>query len=154
MIQEGGSEMIYAEIGIFWRNDRDARLSNTIGNQKLTVIVDDEVVFNDVEYILNQPAGIAESIEILKPNDIRCTRYNAQAGAVLIKTRHGIDYSTKEQTSQTIIEPLGLTIAQPQQTTNLQSPSIPGHYLLLIDVITKNKQVESFCREFEVKDTF
>lgn len=154
VIQEGGSEMIYAEIGIFWRNDRDARLSNTIGNQKLTVIVDDEVVFNDVEYILNQPAGIAESIEILKPNDIRCTRYNAQAGAVLIKTRHGIDYSTKEQTSQTIIEPLGLTIAQPQQTTNLQSPSIPGHYLLLIDVITKNKQVESFCREFEVKDTF
>lgn len=37
------------EMGIFWRNTRDARL-NSSGNNKLTVVVDNEIVFNDVEH--------------------------------------------------------------------------------------------------------
>lgn len=115
-------------------------------------MVDNELVFNDVEYILNQPAGLAESIEILKSNDIRCVRYNAQAGVVLIKTRQGFERPVVEQTAKDTVEPLGLASLPSRQQTNLLAPSMPGRYLLLVDIITKDKQVCSFCREFEVKE--
>lgn len=151
VIKEGGNEMTFSEVGVFWRNARDARFNNS-GNSKLAVVVDNELVFNDVEYILNQPVGLVESIEILKANDIRCVRYNAQAGVVLIKTRQGFERPAVEQTAKATVEPLGLTPFSSRQQTNLLAPSMPGRYLLLVDIITKDKQVNSFCREFEVKE--
>lgn len=139
------------ELGIFWKNNRDRRIGNTTtGNNKLTVVVDDEVAYGDINYILEQPAGLLESIEILKASDTRCARYEAKGGVVLIKTLHGLEEPTPEK-SQTALYPQGLSVSQREPSLRPNAPKLPGHYLLLVDVITKEKQIVSFCKPFEVK---
>ena len=139
------------ELGIFWRNVRDPRLSETVGNSKLTVVVDGEVAFGDINYILDQPAGGIKSIELIKPTDTRCVPYNAQGGVLLIKTLYGFDRQTAGQSSKTTVYPPGLSAFSNEPVMQQKAPALPGRYLLLVDVITKDKKVASFCRPFEVK---
>lgn len=137
------------ELGIFWRNNRTPMISGINAN-KLTVVVDREIAFGDIGYILDQPAGNIKSIEILRPYDTRCVPYNATEGALLIETLHGLVRPTSEQ-GKTTVRPLGLSASSREPVIERNAPNQPGHYLLLIDVITKEKQVISFCKPFEVK---
>lgn len=137
-------------LGIFWRNARGPQLGG--GNlTKLTVVVDGEIAFSDISYILDQPAGGIKSIELIKPTDTRCVPYNAMGGVLLIKTLYGLGRQTTEQSSETTVYPLGLSTSSKEPGMQLNAPRLPGRYLLLVDVITKDKKVASFCREFEVK---
>lgn len=138
-------------LGVFWRNTRDSRLGGGILNSKLTVVVDGEIAFSDISYILDQPAGGIKSIELIKPTDIRCVPYNAKGGVLLIKTLYGLSRQTAEQSSETTVYPLGLSTSSKEPGIQQNAPRLPGRYLLLVDVITKDKKVSSFCREFEVK---
>lgn len=137
-------------LGIFWRNARGPQLGG--GNlTKLTVVVDGEIAFSDISYILDQPAGGIKSIELIKPTDTRCVPYNAMGGVLLIKTLYGLGRQTTEQSSETTVYPLGLCTSLKEPGIQQNAPRLPGRYLLLVDVITKDKKVSSFCREFEVK---
>lgn len=138
-------------LGVFWRNTRDSRLGGGILNSKLTVVVDGEIAFSDISYILDQPAGGIKSIELIKPTDIRCVPYNAKGGVLLIKTLYGLSRQTTGQSSETTVYPLGLSASSKEPVMRQNAPRLPGRYLLLVDVITKDKKVASFCREFEVK---
>lgn len=137
-------------LGIFWRNARGPQLGG--GNlTKLTVVVDGEIAFSDISYILDQPAGGIKSIELIKPTDTRCVPYNAMGGVLLIKTLYGLGRQTTEKSSETTVYPLGLSTSSKEPGIQQNAPRLPGRYLLLVDVITKDKKVSSFCREFEVK---
>lgn len=138
-------------LGVFWRNTREARLNGDILNAKLTVVVDGEIAFSDIGYILDQPAGGIKSIELIKPTDTRCVPYNAKGGVLLIKTLYGLSRQTAEQSSETTVYPLGLCTSSKEPGMQQNAPRLPGRYLLLVDVITKDKKLASFCREFEVK---
>lgn len=139
------------ELAIYWRNSRNAGLSGAGGNPKLTVVVDNEIAFGDIGHILDQPAGSLKSIEILKPSDTRCVRYNATLGGVLlIETVRGLEPLSPEQSNATV-RPPGLSASSHEPIIQPHAPNLPGHYLLLVDVITKEKQIVSFCRPFEVK---
>lgn len=137
------------ELGIFWRNNRDPRTGGTSFN-KLAVVVDGEVAFGDIGYILDMPAGSIKSVELLKASDVRCARYNATSGALVIETLQGILSSTSEQ-GGTTLKPFGLSVASRPPVVERQAPTLPGRYWLLVDVITNEKQVASFCQPFEVK---
>lgn len=139
------------ELGIFWQNARDARLGGGGGNAKLTVVVDDEIAFGDIGHILDQPAGNLKSIELLKPNDTRCARYNALGGVLLIQSLHGLDRQKLDQTPQTSVYPLGLSHSSSRAAVPSYAPQSPGRYLLLVDIMTKDKRVASFCHPFEVR---
>lgn len=133
------------ELGIFWRNNRDP--SN---NNRLAVVVDGEVAFGDIGSILDMPAGSIKSVELLKPSDTRCVRYNATSGALVIETQQGIMPSIAGQGGITL-KPFGLSVASRPPVVERQVPSQPGRYRLLVDVITGEQQVASFCQPFEVK---
>ena len=137
------------ELGIFWRNNRDPRTGGTSFN-KLAVVVDGEVAFGDIGYILDMPAGSIKSVELLKASDVRCARYNATSGALVIETLQGILSSTSEQ-GGTTHKPLGLSVTSRPHVVERQAPTLPGRYCLLVDVITSEQQVASFCQPFEVK---
>lgn len=138
-------------LGVFWRNARGLQLGGGNLNSKLTVVVDGEIAFNDISYILDQSAGGIKSIELIKPTDIRCVPYNAMGGVLLIKTLYGLSRKTTEQSSETTVYPQGLSISSKKPGMRQNAPRLPGRYLLLVDVITKDKKVASFCRPFEVK---
>lgn len=137
------------ELGIFWRNNRDPRTGGTSFN-KLAVVVDGEVAFGDIGYILDMPAGSIKSVELLKASDVRCARYNATSGALVIETRQGIMPSSSELPGTTL-KPFGLSVTSRPPVVERQAPSQPGRYRLLVDVITSEQQVASFCQPFEVK---
>lgn len=137
------------ELGVFWRNNRDSRLGGQKMNH-LTVVVDGEVAFGDIGYILDMPAGSIKSVELLKPGDTRCIPYQATGGALVIETQQGIMPSSSELPGTTL-KPFGLSVASCPPVVGRQVPSQPGRYRLLVDVITGEKQVASFCQPFEVK---
>lgn len=137
------------ELGVFWRNNRDPRTGGNSFN-RLAVVVDGEVAFGDIGYILDMPAGSIKSVELLKPSDTRCARYNATAGALVIETQQGVMPSTAGQ-GGTTLKPFGLSVASRPPVVEREAPTQPGHYWLLVDVITREEQVASFCQPFEVK---
>lgn len=49
------------------------------------------------------------------------------------------------------LKPFGLSVASRPPVVERQVPSQPGRYRLLVDVITGEQQVASFCQPFEVK---
>ena len=114
------------------------------------MVVDGEVAFGDIGYILDMPAGSIKSVELLKASDTRCARYNATSGALVIETRQGIMPSSSEQPGTTL-KPFGLSVTSRPPVVERQAPSQPGRYRLLVDVITSEQQVASFCQPFEVK---
>lgn len=138
------------ELGIFWRNVRDSQLSGG-GNSKLTLVIDDEIAFGDINYILDQPAGGIKSIEIIKPTDTRCVPYNAKGGVVLIRTLQGFDRQNTEQPLKTPVYPPGIYISSTEPNRQPNAPCLSGRYFLLADIITKDRKVVSFCRAFEVE---
>ena len=137
------------ELGIFWRNNRNPRLNGDTNN-KLAVVVDGEVAFGDIGSILDMPAGSIKSVELLKPSDTRCARYNATSGALVIETQQGVMPFTAGQ-GGTTLKPFGLSVTSRPSVIEREAPTQPGHYWLLVDVITNEKQVASFCQPFEVK---
>lgn len=137
------------ELGVFWRNNRDPRLDGTSFN-KLAVVVDGEVAFGDIGSILDMPAGSIKSVELLKPSDTRCVRYNATSGALVIETQQGVMPFTAGQ-GGTTLKPFGLSVTSRPSVIEREAPTQPGRYCLLVDVITGEKQVASFCQPFEVK---
>ena len=145
LFQESG------EVAIFWKNNRDKRLGGDEVNNKLTVVVDDEIAFGEINTLLDQPAGMIESIEIVRPSDSRCIPYNANGGLVLIKTRFGLITDATDQ-KKVKVKPLGLSASSPSKPKlQPEAPHKPGNYLLLIDVITPERQVYSFCQPFTVR---
>lgn len=139
------------ELGVFWRNmGRYTTLAG--GSNKLTVVVDGEIAFGDIGSILDQPAGLVKSIEIIKPSDSRCVPYYATGGLVLIKTVQGLDRKRMEQSSETtaFYPAGGIDRFMEEPHWRPHAPARPGRYLLLIDVVTKDQKVASFCRAFEV----
>ena len=142
LIQESG------ELAICWKNNRDGRLKSKDANNTLTVVVDGEIAFGDIGTILDQPAGSLQSIEIVKPSDSRCVPYNATGGLVLIKTRQGF---TADITDKVKVKPFGLSNISTQHMLPPKVPHKPGNYLLLVDLITPEKQVYSFIQPFSVK---
>ena len=112
--------------------------------------MDGEVAFGDIGSILDMPAGSIKSIELLKANDTRCVRYNATSGALVIETQQGVMPFTAGQ-GGTTLKPFGLSVASRPSVIEREAPTQPGRYCLLVDVITGEQQVASFCQPFEVK---
>ena len=102
------------------------------------------------QHILQWNAGDIKSIELIEPKDSRSTIYNTPNGAIAIETLK--TPRTYEDGSQgETVYPFGLTITDKQPEKHIKAPSQPGKYRLLIDVITDDRKIVSFNKEFEVK---
>lgn len=141
-------EREYNELTIVWKSAKYSSLSG--GNTPLNIVVNGEPVFGNIEHILQWNAGDIKSIELIEPKDSRSTIYNTPNGAIAIETLK--TPRTYEDGSQgETVYPFGLTIADKQPEKHIKAPSQPGKYRLLIDVITDDRKIVSFNKEFEVK---
>ncbi len=141
-------EREYNELTIVWKSAKYSSLSG--GNTPLNIVVNGEPVFGNIEHILQWNAGDIKSIELIEPKDSRSTIYNTPNGAIAIETLK--TPRTYEDRSQgETVYPFGLTITDKQPEKHIKAPSQPGKYRLLIDVITDDRKIVSFNKEFEVK---
>lgn len=143
------TEREYGETTIAWKSGKYSFLSGT--SVPLNVVVDGELIMGNIDYILEWPAGSLKSIELIKPTDSRCAVYGTPMGAVLIETASDArSYDTNEPQGQTVYPP-GLFISERKPAKEIKAPAQPGKYRLLIDVVTKDRDIVSFSREFEVR---
>lgn len=139
----------YGETTITWRaTGRYSFLNGDV--TALNVVVNGEVIFSDINHILEWTAGNIKSIELIRPTDSRCTIYGTTNGAILIETLKETRMYEDDPQGETVY-PFGLTVTDKQPEQHIQAPSQPGKYRLLIDVITDDRKIISFNKEFEVK---
>lgn len=142
-------EREYGETTIAWKSGKHSFLSAT--PVPLNVVVNGELIMGSIDYILEWTAGNLKSIELIRPNDSRCALYGTPMGAIVIETLSDPHtYDADEPQGQTIC-PRGLFIARERPAAQAKAPSRPGRYRLLVDVVTGDRRVVSFSREFEVK---
>ncbi|WP_189086817.1 hypothetical protein [Parabacteroides faecis] len=116
----------------------------------LNVVINGEVIFSNIDHILEWAAGDIKSIELIRPTDTRCTIYGTPNGAIAIETLKEPRIYENDPLGE-MVYPFGLTITDKQPAKHIKAPSQPGKYRLLIDVITDDKRIISFNKEFEVK---
>lgn len=139
----------YAEPTIVWRNG--GRYGSLMGaTVPLNVVVNGDLVFGSIADILNWSAGDIKSIELIRPDDARAAVYNTPNGAVVIETVREVHLNQEEPQGE-LVRPFGLTVWEEQKNSAVQAPSLPGAYRLLIDVVSSDNQVVSFCKEFVVR---
>ena len=138
----------YSEPTILWRNNRQVTLSGP--SKPLNVVVNGELVFGSIADILNWSAGDIRSVELIRPDDARATVYGTPNGAVVIETVREVHLNQEEPQGE-LVRPFGLTIWSEEGNPSVSAPFLPGAYRLLIDVVTNEKQVLSFSKEFTVQ---
>lgn len=149
--EEKSLERVISEPTIVWRNSmRNAFLKGQGQGAALNVVVNGELVFGTIADILNWSAGDIKSIELIRPDDARVTVYGTPNGAVVIETLKNV-HLNKDEPQGEIVRPFGLTIWNEEGNPPVAAPSLPGEYRLLIDVVTNDKQVVSFSKEFTVQ---
>lgn len=141
-------ELSYDEPTIVWRNNRDASLTGP--SRYLNVVVNGDLVFGNISDILNYSAGDIKSIELIRPSDPRATVYGTPNGAVVIETLREVHLHQDDQQGE-VVHPFGLTMWREAEARPVVAPFLPGTYRLLIDVVTPEKQVVSFSKEFSVQ---
>lgn len=143
--------MSYGEPTIVWRNSmRYAFLKGQGMGAALNVVVNGELVFGNISDILNYSAGDIKSIELIRPSDPRATVYGTPNGAVVIETVREVHLHQDDQQGE-VVHPFGLTMWREAEARPVVAPFLPGTYRLLIDVVTPEKQVVSFSKEFSVQ---
>lgn len=141
-------ERDYNELTIVWKSAKYSSLGGE--NTPLNIVVNGEPVFGNIEHILQWNAGDIKSIELIEPKDSRCVIYNTPNGAIAIETLKEPRIYENDPLGE-MVYPFGLTITDKQPAKHIKAPSQPGKYRLLIDVITDDKRIISFNKEFEVK---
>lgn len=141
----------YAEPTIVWRNSiRHEFMKGHGPGSALNVVVNGDLVFGSIADILNWSAGDIKSIELIRPDDARAAVYNTPNGAVVIETVREVHLNQGEPQGE-LVRPFGLTVWEEQKNSVVQAPFLPGAYRLLIDVVSSDNQVVSFCKEFVVR---
>lgn len=141
----------YSEPTIVWRNSmRYAFLKGQGQGPVLNVVVNGELVFGSIADILNWSAGDIKSLELIRPDNPRATVYGTPNGAVVIETLREVHLNQDEPQGE-LVRPFGLTIWNEEENPPVAAPSLSGEYRLLIDVVTNDKQVVSFSKEFTVQ---
>ncbi len=97
---------------------------------------------------LTMPATDIESVELVKPLDPRAMFYDAANGMFEVKKRYMMK---KEELSSNgiTIRPLGISV--PGKPYEIKMPSREGKYKVLVDVVSPDRQINSFVKEIEVK---
>lgn len=150
-MKRGINKMVreYGETTITWKSGKYSFLSGT--STPLNVVVNGELIMGNIDYILEWPAGSLKSIELIKPTDSRCAVYGTPMGAILIETSSDPRTYNTEKPQGQIVFPPGLFISDRKPAKEIKAPAQPGKYRLLIDVVTKERDIVSFSREFEVR---
>lgn len=147
--EEKSLEREGSEPTIVWRNG--GRYGSLMGaTVPLNVVVNGDLVFGSIADILNWSAGDIKSIELIRPDDARAAVYNTPNGAVVIETVREVHLNQEEPQGE-LVRPFGLTVWEEQKNNAVTAPFLPGAYRLLIDVVSSDNQVVSFCKEFVVR---
>lgn len=126
---------------------KSLQIENNV-HSTIAIVIDGFKIDHDISDILNMPTTDVESIELVLPTDPRSYWHNAQQGFFDIKTRT-VMKKEKISSNGIIIRPIGLSI--PQKAYKCKLPMEEGKYKVLIDVVSPNRQVQSFVKEIEVK---
>lgn len=129
-----------------------SRGKSTLSSGGIPIIVDNaKFTQSDYDFILTMPAHEIESVELLRAWQTLAYTFGAIDGAILVKTRTHKDRPPLPSKG-VMYSPIGLSplsypfkeyLAQPQPIRK------PGHYRLIVDVIT-HSDVQSYEHTFEV----
>lgn len=84
--------------------------------------------------LMEMPADDIESVEQLSPYEALAYAAFAIDGAVMVTTRTAVKPGQRKSRGM-LCRPMGLTMT-PDREKRLAAPSTPGHYRLLVDVVT------------------
>lgn len=146
----------YDNNAIYWRNPRYNTLStpkvhpadDAITISQIALVVNGLKIDYNLSDFLTMPATDIESVELVKPLDPRAMFYDAANGMFEVKMRYMMK---KEELSSNgiTIQPLGISV--PSKPYEMKMPGQEGRYKVLVDVVSPNRQINSFVREIEVK---
>ena len=91
-----------------------------------------------------------ESVEQLSVAEAKLLVPHAMDGAINVITRRPGPPKPKPSKG-TRVWPMGLTVTQPPLTDKLIAPKEPGRYKLLVDLISPDGRIESYCKPITVE---
>lgn len=106
----------------------------------------------DIDEVINLSPFEIESVEYLTAREALAVTYGAINGALVVKTKKS-DSSREEVKSKGIIyTPMGLAnYGSPGQDFRLKAPQERGKYKVLVDVVSGDRNIESYEIPIEVK---
>ena len=99
---------------------------------------------------MDQSAMNIESVEQLSVAEAKLLVPFAMDGAINVITRRPGPPKPKPSKG-TRVWPMGLTITPPPSHSNLFAPKDPGRYKLLVDLISTDGRIESYCKPITVE---
>lgn len=91
-----------------------------------------------------------ESVEQLSIAEAKALIPFAMDGAINVKTRR-LGPPKPKPSKGTRVWPMGLTVTQPPSNNKLIAPKDPGRYKLLVDLISPDGRIESYCKPITVE---
>ena len=91
-----------------------------------------------------------ESVEQLSIAEAKVLIPFAMDGAINVKTRR-LGPSKPKPSKGTRVWPMGLTITPPPSHSKIFAPKKPGRYKLLVDLISPEGRIESYCKPITVE---
>lgn len=91
-----------------------------------------------------------ESVEQLSIAEAKALIPFAMDGAINVKTRR-LGPPKPKPSKGTRVWPMGLTITPPPSHNKIFAPKEPGRYKLLVDLISPDGQIESYCKPITVE---
>jgi len=133
-----------------WIAETTRGASTLQGSSGLTILVDG-IREDNYDLIMEMPAAEIESVQLLRPWQTLAYTFGAINGAILVKTR---SYNRREPLSSkgAMYTPTGLSpMSYPykKRPASTLTCNEPGHYRLLVDVIT-DEGIRSYERTFNV----
>ncbi len=115
---------------------------------QIALVVNGLKIDYNLSDFLSMMATDIESVELVKPLDPRAMFYDAANGMFEVKMRY---LMKKEEISSNgiTIQPLGISV--PSKPYEIKVPSQEGKYRVLVDVVSPNRQINSFVKEIEIK---
>ncbi len=146
----------YDNNAIYWRNPRYNTLStpkvhpadDAITASQIALVVNGLKIDYNLSDFLTMPATDIESVELIKPLDPRAMFYDAANGMFEVKMRYMIK-KEKLSSNGITIQPLGISV--PGKPYEMRMPGQEGKYKVLVDVVSPDRQINSFVKEIEVK---
>lgn len=146
----------YDNNAIYWRNPRYNTLStpkvhpadDAITASQIALVVNGLKIDYNLSDFLTMPATDIESVELVKPLDSRAMFYDAANGMFEVKMRYMIK-KEKLSSNGITIQPLGISV--PGKPYEMRMPGQEGKYKVLVDVVSPDRQTNSFVKEIEVK---
>ncbi len=99
---------------------------------------------------MDQSAMNIESVEQLSVAEAKLLVPFAMDGAINVITRRPGPPKPKPSKG-TRVWPMGLTVTQPPSNNKLIAPKDPGRYKLLVDLISPDGRIESYCKPITVE---